>query len=279
MQNIYLTDAVLVRKVSETDTVGHFEIDGLYTGYGLTVGAAIRRVLLSSLPGAAITRVKIRGISHEFSTIPGVLEDMVEIMLNFKKVRFRVQDWEPQVLTLKIKGEREVKAKDIKDSTFARVITPEMHLATLTDKSAELDAEITVEKGLGYVPVEARKTEKLPIGVVELDAVFSPVIRVNFSSENMRVGDRTDYNRLKLMIETDGSITPSSALRKAGRILADHFGKVGEIEVSEPAEAQTDGEKAAEGKSGGDGDGKPAKKKRTAAKTKEKAKEEEQKGA
>ncbi len=235
MQYEHLSESIAIKTISENSTEGVFEIEGLYRGYGLTLGSAFRRVLLSSLPGAAITQVKVKGVGHEFTTIPNVVEDMVEIALNLKKVRFRIHTWEPQVLTLKVKGERKATAADIEGNANVEVITPEAHIATLTAKGAELDMELTVEKGLGYVPVESRKMEKLPIGVIALDAIFTPVVKVNFVVENMRVEDRTDYNRIRLAITTDGSITPSAALRKACRILQDHFAKVGEIAVQEPS--------------------------------------------
>lgn len=233
MEYKYLSSAVKVKKISEKDNIGIFEIEGLYTGYGLTIGNALRRALLSSLPGAAITQIKIKGVSHEFSTIDGVLENIVEITLNLKKVRFKFFASEPQILTLKAKGERKVTAADIKVNTQLEIINPEAHIATLTKRNAELEMELVVEKGLGYVPVEARKIEKLPINTIAIDAFFTPVIKVNFEVENMRVGDRTDFNRLKLIIETDGSISPSSALHKACNVLKDHFEKISEVEVKE----------------------------------------------
>jgi DNA-directed RNA polymerase subunit alpha len=231
MEFTYLSESVSIKKVSENSTNGVFEIEGLYNGYGLTLGNALRRTLFSSLPGAAITQVKIKGADHEFSTIPNVLEDIVEICLNLKRIRFRLLTDEPQVLTLKIKGEKEVSASDIECGSQIEIITPDIHIATLSSKSAELDMELRVEKGLGYVPVEARKFEKLPIGTIALDSLFSPVVKVNFTVENMRVGDRTDYNKLKLEVVTDGSITPSSAIHKASNILKDHFDKISKIEV------------------------------------------------
>ncbi len=233
MEYQYLSDTVNIKKVSETDREGVFDIEGLYSGYGITIGNALRRVLLSSLPGAAITQVKIKGVSHEFSTIEGVKEDVVELALNLKKVRFRIHTDEPQVLLLKVKGEKVATAADIETNSNVDLITPESPIATLTSKDAVLDVEITVEKGLGYLPVEARKSDKLPIGVVAVDALFSPVVKVNFTVENMRVGDRADYNRLRFVIETDGSITPSSALRKSSNILQDHFVKISGVEVKE----------------------------------------------
>lgn len=233
MQFAYLSESVTVKKVSETNTEGKFEVEGLFRGYGVTVGNALRRVLFSSLPGAAITQFKIKGVGHQFSTIPDVMEDVVEIGLNLKKVRFLVHSDEPQVLTLKVKGEKEVLASDIELNSNVQLISKDAKIATLTSKSAELEMEITVERGLGFVPLEAQKSEKLPIGTVALDAAFSPVIKANFTVENMRVGDRIDYNRLTIDILTDGSITPSAALHKASNILKDHFDKVSQIEVME----------------------------------------------
>ncbi len=233
MEYQYLSETVSIKKVSESAKEGVFEVEGLYSGYGLTLGNALRRVLLSSLPGAAVTQFKINGVNHEFSTIEGVKEDVVEIGLNLKKVRFRIHTDEPQVLTLRVKGQKSVTAADIKTNSQVDLIMPDAHIATLTSKDAELDMEITVEKGLGYLPVEARKNEKLSIGVIALDALFSPVTKVNFNVENMRVGERADYNRLRLLVETDGSITPSAALRKASNILQDHFVKISGIEVKE----------------------------------------------
>ena len=233
MKYEYLSDSAAVKTISENEREGVFEIEGLYTGYGVTVGNALRRVLLSSLPGGAITQMKLKGVNHEFSTIPGIVEDMVDIILNLKRIRFRIHTTEPQTLALTFKGEGKVTAKEIESNAEVEVITPDAPIATLTDKHAVLDMELTVEKGLGYVPAEARKSEKLPIGVIALDAVFSPVTKVNFSVENMRVGDRTDYNRLRIEIVTDGSITPSQALRKSARILQDFFMKIGSIEATE----------------------------------------------
>lgn len=233
MEYARLSDTIKIKKISETKKEGIFEVEGLYTGYGLTLGNALRRALLSSLPGAAVTQIKIKGAEHEFSTLPGILEDIVEITLNLKKVRFHFYASEPQILTLRVKGEKEVTAADIKGNAQVEIVNPEAYIATLTNKNAELEMEITVDKGAGYVSAEARKTEKLPIKTIAIDAIFSPVVKVNFSVENMRVEDRTDFNRLKLEIETDGSIYPSSALRKASNILKDHFEKIAEIEIME----------------------------------------------
>jgi DNA-directed RNA polymerase subunit alpha len=233
MEYTFLSKNVSIKKISESSSKGEFEISGLYTGYGITLGNALRRVLLSSLPGAAITQVKIKGIKHEFSVIDGVLEDVIEIMLNLKKVRFIFNAQDPQILTLKKKGEGEITAADIKGNALVEVANPGQHIATITSKSGELDMEITVEKGLGYSPVESRKQEKLSIGTIAIDAIFTPVVNVNFEVENMRVGDRTDYNCLILSIETDGTISPSRALHKAANILKDHLEIISNVEVND----------------------------------------------
>ncbi len=248
-----LSNSVQIKKVSESETEGVFEIEGLYTGYGLTVGNALRRVLLSSLPGAAITQFKIKGVGHEFTTVPNVTEDVVEIGLNLKKIRFKLFGDEPQIITLKVKGEKEVTSADIEGNSNVEVMTPDIHIATLTSKSAEFDLEIKIERGLGYVPVEARKFEKLPIGTIALDAFYSPVMRANFVFENMRVGDQTDYNRVKIEIRTDGTISPSSALQNAAVILKDHFEKITSIEVPAATSAEEEESEDAEG------EGKPKK--------------------
>lgn len=244
MEFAYLSESVKIKRVSEDEKNGVFEIDGLYRGYGVTIGNALRRVLLSSLPGAAITRFKIKGAGHEFTTIDGVIEDVVEIGLNLKKVRFVFNSKEPQTLTLKVKGEREVTAADIKGNAEVSVANPDVKLATLTAKDAELDMEITVEKGLGYVPVLAQKVGKLPIGTMALDAIFTPVRNVNFTVSNMRVGEKIDYNKVRLEVETDGTISPSRAIHKASDILLDHFKNIADIDIKDAEENAPRDEKA-----------------------------------
>ena len=228
----YLSDTVKIKKVSEEANKGVFEIEGLFRGYGITVGNALRRVLLSSLPGAAITRFTAKGVGHEFSTIPGMVEDVVELGLNLKQVKFAFHADGPQELILKVKGETDVTAKDIKGNAQVEVVNPDQHIATLSSSSAELELVLTVEKGLGYVPVDTSKNENLPIGAIALDAIFSPIINVNYEVENMRVGDRTDYNRIRMEIESDGTISPSSALHKAANVLTDHLKKIADVEVT-----------------------------------------------
>ncbi len=250
MEHSHLSSTVTIKTVSEDAKNGVFEIEGLYAGYGLTVGNALRRALLSSLPGAAVTELKIKNAPHEFSTLPGVKEDLVELSLNFKKLRFRMHTDEPQVLTLKVKGEKGVTASEIKMSSEVELVNPDSYLATLTAKDAELDMEVKVERGLGYSPVEARKEGRLSIGTIAIDAIFTPVQRVNYSIENMRVGDRTDYNRLRVEIETDGTISPSSALHKSANALKDHFEKVSALNVQEFAAPKVEAEAAAPKKRG-----------------------------
>jgi DNA-directed RNA polymerase subunit alpha len=242
MEKISLSENLKVVTISENETIGVFDIEGLYRGYGLTIGNALRRVLLSSLPGAAITSVKIKGVGHEFSTIPGILEDVVEICLNLKKVRFQFPGesgfTEPELLTLSAKGEGAVTAAAITDSGRVTVVNKDQHIATITQKGVEFEIELTIEKGFGYVPSEALKNGTLPVGVLKLDALFSPVTRVNMVNENMRVGDKTDFNRVRLSVETDGGIKPSVALREALSILTDHFSKVLSQLGGSPAEAE-----------------------------------------
>lgn len=220
--NIYLPKALkLVKQVSEHRAI--LEIEELHPGYGLTIGNALRRVMLSSLPGAAITSIKVKDVNHEFSTLPGVLEDVVEIILNLKQIRFNAHTDEPQVITLKAKGEGEVTAKDIKTVSQVEIINTDAHIATLTSKSASLEMEIRVEKGLGYSAIESRKREKQEIGTIAVDAIFTPVKTINFEVEDMRVGDKTNYNRLRFDIETDGTITPIEAITNAANLLIEHF--------------------------------------------------------
>lgn len=208
----------------ETGThAGTITIEGCHPGYGSTLGNSLRRVLLSSLPGAAITSVKIKGIQHEFSTIPGVLEDVVQIILNLKKVRFQVHGDEPVRVTLKVKGEKTVTAGDFKTSSDVEIVSADAPIATLTDKKAELEMEVEINRGIGYVPVEQQIREEKEVGVIAIDAIYTPVRRVNFLVQNMRVGKRTDYEKVVLDIETDGSISPKGAFDYAVAILVEQF--------------------------------------------------------
>ncbi len=207
------------RVVSEDQFSGTYEIDGLYPGYGHTLGNSLRRIILSSLPGAAITSVKIAGVDHEFSIISGVKEDVITIMLNLKKLRIKMLTEEAQTLELSIKGEQEVTAADISKNGAIEILNPELVIATVTDKNASLKIEMTVERGIGYVTKEVLQKNRVDIGMIALDAIFTPIRRASYEVENMRVGDRTDFNRLKLFIETDGTITPKEALERSIHIM------------------------------------------------------------
>lgn len=233
MEYTFLSKNVEIKKVSENETEGTFEILNLYTGYGITMGNALRRVLLSSLPGAAVTQIKIKGVKHEFSTAPNVLEDIVDIMMNVKKLRFRFFAQDAQTLVIKKKGEGPVTGADIQKNPDVEVVNTDQHIATITTKTGEFEMEMTIEKGLGYASAENRKTDKLPVGSIALDAIFTPVKNVNFTVENMRVGDRTDYNKLTMTIKTDGTISPSRVLHKAANVLADHLGIVSEVDIND----------------------------------------------
>ena len=211
------------------------EVEDIYPGYGMTLGNALRRVLLSSLEGAVITMVKIKGVPHEFSTIPSVAEDVMEILLNLKQLRFVLNSSEPQEARLKISGEKTVTAADIECPSQVEVINKSAHIAELTDKGASLDIEMTIEKGFGYVQAEQSKKEKLDVGAIALDAIFTPIRKINYEVEDMRVGDRTDFNRLRVFMETDGTIDPEEAFVKAAKILVEQFAQLtslGEGQIS-----------------------------------------------
>ncbi len=207
------------RVVSEVDFSGTYEIDGLFPGYGHTLGNSLRRIILSSLTGAAVTRVKIDGVQHEFSTIDGVKEDVITILLHIKRLRLKLHGDEPQTVTIKKSGVSIVTAADIEAPSQVEILMPEQIIAELTAKTSKFEVEFTVEKGLGYVPREVLQKEKMDIGAIALDAVFTPIRRANYEVENMRVGDRTDYNRLRVTIETDGTLTPREALEDSIEIM------------------------------------------------------------
>ena len=231
------------RVVSEEDNRGIFEIDGLYPGYGHTLGNSLRRIILSSLPGAAITQVKIDGVEHEFSTISGVKEDVITILLNLRRIRLNMHSDEPLTIALKKKGTGVVTAADIETPTQVEVLNPEQPIAEITNKSTELVIEMTVERGLGYVPREVHQKDKMEIGTIAMDAVFTPIRRANYEVENMRVGDRTDYNRLRLIIETDGTYSAREAMEKSIEIMIHQLKSVIGFQEQQPeteAEAAID---------------------------------------
>ncbi|MBI5152938.1 MAG: DNA-directed RNA polymerase subunit alpha [Parcubacteria group bacterium] len=207
----------------QKNNVGIFKIEGLYSGYGITLGNALRRVLLSSLEGAAVTSFKIEGVDHEFTTIPGVLEDVIQIMLNLKKLRVKILSDGPETLFIRVKGEKKITGRDIEKNANVEIINKDLVLMTVTDKKASLVMEITVAHGLGYQTSDKIQTEKLSIGTIAVDAIFTPVRSVQDSVEKMRVGERTDYDRLVLKVETDGSISPQDAFSEAVTILINQF--------------------------------------------------------
>ena len=206
------------RVVSEAEFEGVYEIDGLYPGYGHTLGNSLRRIILSSLPGAAVTSVKIEGVEHEFSTIQGVREDVVTMLLNLKKLRFEILTQEAQTISLSVKGPKKVTAADLTIPGQVRLLNPGAYICEITDKT-ELNAEFRIERGLGYVSREALKKDRVEIGEISIDAIFSPIRRVNYEVENMRIGDRTDFNRLRISIETDGTLTARAALEQSIEIM------------------------------------------------------------
>jgi DNA-directed RNA polymerase subunit alpha len=198
-------------------------IQPCHPGYGITLGNALRRVLMSSLPGAAVTGFKIKGVSHEFSSLPHIKEDLVEISLNLKQLRLKVFTDEPLRLELKAKGEKKVTAKDFKKSSDAEIINTDLVIATLTDEAAELDMEIIVSRGRGYVATETREKENTEVDLVIIDSIFTPLRNVGIQVENVRVGQMTNYENLLLTVETDGTITPKEALEQATKDLLEHF--------------------------------------------------------
>jgi DNA-directed RNA polymerase subunit alpha len=202
------------RVITESERSGTYEIDGLYPGYGYTLGNSLRRIILSSLPGAAITHVKIPGVAHEFSTIEGVKEDVVTLLLNIRKIRFKILTDEPQTITLDVKGPMTVTAGDLKLPGQVEVLNPEQKICEITGKIS-FELELRAERGLGYIPKEQHQKDRVEIGTIALDAIFSPIRRVNYEVENMRVGDRTDFNRLRMVIETDGTLEPREALERS----------------------------------------------------------------
>lgn len=227
-----------VKVISKDGNRAVFEISPLMPGYGATIANPLRRVLLSSLEGSAVTSIKIKGVDHEFSSINGVLEDAIQIIANVKKIRFKSFSDAPVIVSLTVKGEKAVTAGDIELTSDVELINEDQHICTITDKKTELTIEFTIERGIGYVPVEQRQKEKLPIGVIAIDAIFSPVRLVNFNTEDIRVGNRIDFNKVTMEVETDGSIEPEAAMKNASEILINHFQTVSQIEVPEKAPAK-----------------------------------------
>ncbi len=207
---------------TKTQNYGKFVIRPLERGFGLTLGNALRRILLSSIQGAAVVSVRADGVLHEFSTIPGVKEDVTDIILNIKQLRLKLSGVDKDVLRIDASGEKEIKAGDIITTANVEVLNPELHIATLSS-DAQLKLELTVRIGKGYVPAEKNKSEKDPIGVIPIDAIFSPITKVNYTVSNARVGQATDYDRLILEVWTDGSVLPEDAVAYAAKILRDQL--------------------------------------------------------
>lgn len=218
-----------------------------YPGYGTTLGNAMRRVLLSSLPGAAVTAMKIKGVDHEFSTIDHVKEDVVEIILNIKGLRFRVHGDEPIEIELHATGEGQVTAGQFEKNSLVEVMNPDHVIATITDKAGEFHLKAIIQKGRGYVPVEDREQEKLEIGYIAVDSIYTPVRNVNFRTEHVRVGEMTNYDKLFMDITTDGTVTPAEAFQQASSILVEHFtvlaggpAEEAEVEIEEAVEGEAE---------------------------------------
>ncbi|MFI5240232.1 MAG: DNA-directed RNA polymerase subunit alpha [Candidatus Saccharimonadia bacterium] len=220
---LYEISAPELKPVKQDGNRATFVIEPLYSGYGMTLGNSLRRVILSSLGGAAVTAVKIDNVAHEFSTLKGVKEDVVEVLLNLKRLRFKVYSDEPQFLILSKTGKGQVTGADIKTTSEIEIVNPEQLICTIDDPKTKVGMEIRVEKGRGYVPVEQREEEKLEVGMIAIDALYSPIQRVRFSVENTRVGQVTDLDRLVMEIETDGTISPEEAISQAAQTLVNHF--------------------------------------------------------
>ncbi|MDD5569299.1 MAG: DNA-directed RNA polymerase subunit alpha [Candidatus Pacebacteria bacterium] len=237
---IPLPTSIKKKEISGNNAV--FEIESLYPGYGVTIGNALRRVLLSSLTGAAITEVKIKNAPHEFSTLPGVKEDILHVLMNLKQLRFKMFSDDPQIAVLKAKGEKKVTGKDFEANPEVKLANPELFIATLTDKNSELEIEVKIEKGVGYKFSDAG--EKKDIGVIGMDSVFTPIKKANYTIESMRVGKRTDFDKINLEIETDGTISPEEALGESLSILISHFDFLYnglELKPAETAEIKEEG--------------------------------------
>lgn len=223
MEKIALPTDITITPDAEHPFRSVIDIEPCYPGYATTLGNALRRVLLSSLSGSAVTAIKIKGVDHEFSTMENVKEDVVAIILNCKGLKFKVDSDEPVVLKLKARGKKVVTTKDVEKNSQAIAINTDAPICTLTSDDATFEAELTVQQGLGYVPVEQREKEKAPIGTITIDAVYTPVRTVNYSTQLVRIAQMTNFERLELTVETDGSITPAEAFQSAAQILTDHF--------------------------------------------------------
>lgn len=243
------------RIVKEEENKGVYEIDGLYPGYGHTLGNSLRRIILSSLPGASVTSIKIDGVSHEFQTLDGIKEDVIVMILNLKKTRFKMLSDEPQVVTLSVKGPKTVTASDIKTGGQVEILNGDLHIVEVTGK-VNLNIEMRIEKGLGFISKEAFQKEKVDVGTIAVDAIFTPIRRVSYEVENMRVGDQTNHNRLRISLETDGTLTPREALSRSIEIMINQLKAI--VDFKEPEEVKVEKETSKEDDKSEeeDGDGK-----------------------
>jgi len=237
VSSLKMPEAVVLDEANYTNSFGRFTLQPLERGYGVTLGNSLRRVLLSSLQGAAITSVKFSGVLHEFTTIEGVVEDVSEIILNLKQVRMKFLSKKPNKIDISLSGVCEWTAAEIqKASNEVEILNPELHIATL-NKSAKLDIEIRVGKGFGYVPAQENIVPDQTIGVIPVDSIFTPIKLVKYEVENVRIGDKNDFEKLTLEITTDGSITPDDALTQAARVLRDHVQLFINFDIDQEEEA------------------------------------------
>lgn len=237
------TELLQLKEIARDGFYASFEIEPLTPGYGVTLANSLRRVLLASLPGAAATSIRVDGATHEFSTLTGVAEDVVEIILNIKSLRLKLMSDEPVTLVLDAKGPKVVRAADFKKNANVEIMNPDLHIATL-DKKGRISLEITCEKGRGYVTTEMRRDEKLPLGTIAIDSIFTPIKKVHYQIENTRVGRMTNFDKIILDITTDGTVDPEDALTQASQILIDHFNvlagnRVVAPEIEMPFDAST----------------------------------------
>ena len=240
MENILYPNKISFEPGSQ-ENEATFVVEPCFYGYGTTLGNALRRVLLSSLPGAAVTAVKIKGATHEFQSLENVKEDVLQIILNLKGLRMKMHSEEPVKLSIKVSGQKEVTGADVEANADVEIVNKDHKIATLTADNAEFDAEITIERGRGFVPTEERKEDSGELGVIAIDALFSPVRNVAYKVENTRVGDITNYDKLVMTIETDGTIVPEDAVQQSSKILLDYFSLLtpgAEVEEEAPEEAE-----------------------------------------
>ena len=232
-----MPDRLVLDEASSTPTFGRFVLQPLEEGYGTTIGNAFRRTLLASIPGCAITAVKINGVLHEFQTIEGIAEDMTEIVLNLKELRLKPRDKKANRISIAVKGSKEIKGLDLQNETEEfEILNPDHHIATLS-KGVNFDMELRIGRGKGYVPSEENLTNDMPIGMIAIDSIFTPVLNVKFTVEPTRVGQKTDYEKLTLEVTTDGSISPEEAIATAAKILRDHIMYFMNFEEEEEEEA------------------------------------------